>query len=541
MASNHHTRAVLLSLAAFLLLAVLHTWPLAAAPAHWSRVDPGDGALNIWAIGWVGHSLLHDPTQLFNANIFYPEKQTLAYSEAMLVQGAIAAPVLALGGSAVLAYNVSMLAGLASTGWAFCLLVRRWTGSWSAGYVAGSLAAFNAHSLVQLTHMQFLHTEFFALMLFALDRLIVTGRFRHAWSLAAGFALQGLTSVYLLVFSVWTLLFALASRTREWWAAGPVLMFTRFAAAGAIAVILLSPYLAEYYLVRDRMGFTRAADEQEAASWTNYLSTGSRVHYETWSKPFTTSSTSFTFPGFAALALVVVAWSDRANIADPRFRMCAFVAAGCIAISLAPRLPFYPVLHAAIPLFQAVRVLAHLGQVVLMMIAVIAGFGVAALQREWRHARLWPAAVIAILLVVNGEALRAPIGYTWFDGVPPIYDVLAKEPNAVVVEAPFPMPQQWFLNTPYMVNSTRHWRPLLNGYSGFRPESYYEAYETMREFPSDRSLIALFQHGVTHIVIHKKGFAGALGEARLKELSSVSSLQYVAQDDDILIYRLLRP
>ena len=176
-----------------------------------------------------------------------------------------------------------------------------------------------------------------------------------------------------------------------------------------------------------------------------------------------------------------------------------------------------------------------------MMIAVLAGFGVATLQRAWGRTRAWPAAVIGLLILVNGEALRAPIGYTWFDGVPPIYDVLAKEPNAVVVEAPFPMPQQWFLNTPYMVNSTRHWRPLLNGYSGFRPASYYEAYETMREFPSDRSLIALFQRGVTHIVIHKKGFAGALGEARLKELSSVSSLQYVAQDDDILIYRLLRP
>ena len=92
--------------------------------------------------------------------------------------------------------------------------MRRWTGSWSAGYVAGSLAAFNAHTLVQLTHMQFLHAEFFALMLFALDRLIVTGRFRDVWSLAAGFALQGLTSVYLLVFSVWTLLFAIAVANR---------------------------------------------------------------------------------------------------------------------------------------------------------------------------------------------------------------------------------------------------------------------------------------------------------------------------------------
>ena len=109
------------------------------------------------------------------------------------------------------------------------------------------------------------------------------------------------------------------------------------------------------------------------------------------------------------------------------------------------------------------------GQVVLLMVAVLAGFGVAALARSWTHARSWPVAVLAVLLLVNGEALRAPIGYTWFDGVPDVYDALAKEPAVVVAEAPFPMPQQWFLNAPYMVNSTRHWRPILNGYSGFRP------------------------------------------------------------------------
>ena len=65
----------------------------------------------------------------------------------MLVQGVFALPVMALGGSAVLAYNLSLLAGFALTGWAFCLLAHRWTGRWSAGYVAGSLAAFNALGL----------------------------------------------------------------------------------------------------------------------------------------------------------------------------------------------------------------------------------------------------------------------------------------------------------------------------------------------------------------------------------------------------------
>ena len=75
-------------------------------PAHWSRVDPGDGALNIWDVGGSARAAAPSRSRLFEANIFYPEHLTLAYSEAMIVQGVLAAPVVALGGSAVLAYNV---------------------------------------------------------------------------------------------------------------------------------------------------------------------------------------------------------------------------------------------------------------------------------------------------------------------------------------------------------------------------------------------------------------------------------------------------
>lgn len=531
---NHHTRAVLASLALFTLLAIAHTWPLAAAPAQWSRVDNSDAALNIWAVTWVGSHLLTDPARLFDANIFYPERLTLAYSEVMIVQGVFAMPVVMLGGSPVLAYNASLLAGLTLTGWAFCLLMRRWTGSWAAGCVAGTVAAFNPQVLVRLGHLQIMHAEFFALMLFAFDRLIVSRRFRDALWLGLGFALQGLASLYLLVFSVWMLLFAAAARILEW-SRGVGGMVARVAAAAALALMLLAPCLWAYQQLRSGSGLERGADEQIAGSWMDYLGTGARIH-RWWIPADAASSMTYGFPGITAIALTLYGLARRDVRSDPRFRMCLVAAIGCIAVSMAPRLPFYPALHNAIPLFQAVRVPARMSQVVVLMVAVLAGLSVAALLQRIRPA-LMTAVAISLIALVNIEALRAPIGFVRFEGVPAVYEVLANERGAVVVEVPFPIPQQWFLNGSYMINSTKHWRPMLNGYSGFRPASYETSYEAARSFPAPESLIALHELGVTHVVVHRS----ALGEDRVRQIGSINTLQEIASDGDIAIYRMRTP
>ena len=80
-------------LALFTAAAVIHTWPLAAAPGTWARVDNADTALNAWIVAWVGTALLRAPASLFDANIFYPEPRTLAFSEVMLPQAIIGAPL----------------------------------------------------------------------------------------------------------------------------------------------------------------------------------------------------------------------------------------------------------------------------------------------------------------------------------------------------------------------------------------------------------------------------------------------------------------
>ena len=106
---------------------------------------------------------------------------------------------------------------------------------------------------------------------------------------------------------------------------------------------------------------------------------------------------------------------------------------------MAPRLPFYAALHTAVPLFQAVRVPARLSQVVLLMVAVLAGFGVLG-NRE----------TMAAGTDVAGGGDPGPAGE--HRGLPRAdrLHALRRRPrsttpsrderNAVVVELPFPIP-----------------------------------------------------------------------------------------------------
>src|SRR5690349_24868585 len=74
-------------------LAVLMTWPLAAGLGHLGRTTSADGQFSLWDVAWVARTTFADPANLFNANIFYPHKRTLAYSEANLLEGVVGAPI----------------------------------------------------------------------------------------------------------------------------------------------------------------------------------------------------------------------------------------------------------------------------------------------------------------------------------------------------------------------------------------------------------------------------------------------------------------
>src|SRR5918994_5117607 len=90
-------------------LSVTLTYPVAFNIDRIGRVNTDDGRWSIWVVSWVAHSLTTAPLRVFDANIFYPHRYTLAFSEANLGAGTLAVPVWTLTKNPYTTHNVVFL------------------------------------------------------------------------------------------------------------------------------------------------------------------------------------------------------------------------------------------------------------------------------------------------------------------------------------------------------------------------------------------------------------------------------------------------
>jgi hypothetical protein len=524
----------LTSFALFLGLAIVHTWPLASAPGVLSRNDVADTVLHEWILAWVAHQLVTDPLHLFDANIFHPERHTLAYSDHLFVQALMGAPLTWTGFSPVLVHNVVLIAGYALTGWTSALVVARWTGSRAAGILSGSLLAFNAFTLTRLPQIQDLHFQFFPLVLFALDRALTTARIRDALALSGWYVLQSLTGTYLMVFTALSIVAATLARPRDWLGARFKAVAPKLAGAGALAVLLLAPFLLPYLAVSREAGLSRSLEEtaRYSAVLTDYLAAPGRIHFETWSRRFWEGDG--LFPGFVASALALVALGAGPGWRDPRARMVLALGVSSFALSFGPAFPPYRWLYDVFPLLTGIRGAVRLGQIVIAAIGMLAGFGLASIVRRL-PGRAAGAAAAAAILAVHLEAFRAPLGYSEYGGIPAFYDTLRHAgDDAVVVSMPFYASPQFHLNDRFMLASTRFWKPIVNGYSGFKPGTFYRNVEELRGFPDSRSLAHLRSLGVTHVVVDTRNMT----PAAVDRIADFPELVASVSDETLRLYLL---
>src|SRR5437764_528332 len=118
--------------------------------------DLGDPPSQAWILAWDVHALRTNPAHLYDANIFYPFHDVLAYQDTLLGLLPLAAPVLLLTGKAVLAYNVMFLLSFALCAWGAYLLAHLLVGDTRAAFLAGLVYGFSPYRMVHLYHLNLL-------------------------------------------------------------------------------------------------------------------------------------------------------------------------------------------------------------------------------------------------------------------------------------------------------------------------------------------------------------------------------------------------
>jgi len=538
-------RDAIVALALSLLLAVVLTWPLAARLGSAGRVDSGDGRHGVWNVSWVAHALTTAPTRVFDANIFYPHDNALAFSEANLVAGVLAIPAwLITGGNPYAAYNSVVLLAFAMAALAAYFLARTVGASRFGSAIAALVYGYSPYMLAHIPHIQLLMTFGPALSLATMHRFVALPTTRRAVELGLTLSVTGLACAYYgifsgLVVSLGLLWFAgVDGHWRQWqyWA--------RSVLAALVVLVVILPFFLPYLAVREE-GFGRSLDEARLFSTIGRAYLASAVHVHKWMLPLLGSWREVLFPGFQAIVLAVVAMVMAARQRTrPRVRVVGFYVVMMVFafwISLGPDAGLYTLLYNTLPAFSFLRAPARMGMMVTLGVSLLSSLALT----WWRPAGFAKHRLMAavLLLIALTESWAGPLQLQTASPINPVYRHLAMLPEAPVAEFPFYQgPQERHRQTDYMLMSTFHWKPLVNGYSDHFPEDYLTAKPILTTFPAQDAISVLQNLGVRWVVVHFNRYPADYAR-KLRPLMRTmgTQLRVVIDDTEVGLYEVIFP
>jgi hypothetical protein len=485
------------------LLTFIVTWPQVLHPTE--VVDHFDPYFSIWRLGHIAHALSRWPVDLFDANIFYPARHTFAYSDATLLQGILAAPLLWGGLPPSLVYNLILLVGFAGSGAGMYVLARHLTGDPAASLVATTLFTSLPYRIEHVMHVELQWAMFVPLTLWAVHRTMESGSWRHGLLTGLFLWLQFLSCVYYGVFlSLSLLIFVPVLLTVKGHA--PFRTFVPpLLVGGMLAALLTFPYAWQYVLASREVG-ARPLDEitRYSALPISYLASPSFNRWWGWTADIWGGPELRLFPGLLAIALAIAAFWH------PRRRMVLLYAVTTLVVvqlSFGMNGTLYRLLLGQVSSLQGFRALARFGIITACTMSVLAALGTQVVVRRLRAPLPVQRAIVPIiilLMVIEYSNTPLPLSQPVDAATPDVYKVLARAKPGPIAEFPLPNPHALPGYDPYyQAWSVWHWRPLLNGYSGFYSRAYMEVLPKLDRFPDAKSIATLREHGIVYVIVHR--------------------------------------
>jgi hypothetical protein len=519
---------VSLTVVACLLAAALH-WPVTLHLSRDVASDLGDPLDQAWQVAWIGHALKHQPLDLFQANIYWPLENTLAFTNALL--GYAPAGLIGEGPvAAVTRYNLLFLFSYALAFVGAYLLARELGAGRAGGAVAGAAFAYAPWRLAQLGHLHVLASGGIPLSLFLLLRgyrrsrpgVVLAGWLVATWQLLLGFAL-GLQLLYLLgVLAVLVGVF--------WWGRRPEIDRSMLAATAVgvlvlagTAVLLSRPYVE---VLDDHPEARRSAMEVESFSppVRSYLAAppddlvwGSATARFRAALPAPVEQT--LFPGLvtATLALLGAGWSRaypgrlRIGLVVGGF-VCAWLALGVSEEGFPHPFEPYRLLFEFAPGWEGVRTPGRVNTLTSLALALLAAAGADAVlawgRRRWSTGgrRIAPAAatvsaLMVLAIVFEGAGFRlGQSGESLI--VRPRHATVPRQPRGQPADEAPQLHLPFSMASRYLLWSTDGFPPIANGQGSFVPKLTRQIERRARSFPDRESVSFLRSLGVRTVIVH---------------------------------------
>jgi len=499
--------------------------------------ENNDGQFSVWNVAWVARALFRDPLHVLDANIFYPHRWTLAYSELNLMAGALASPVYWFTGSAYAAHNFVLLLSFVLSGTSMYFLCREVSGNRLASVPAAIAFAYCPHLFAHLPHIQLLMTAGLPLSLLALHRVVDQPSVGRGAALGVAMAAQAYACAYYSIFVLLMVGFGvlvLAGLRRNWISRA---YWTAIAIAAAVSITLSLPLVVTAVFLQ-QSGFERtlAGSRQYVADWRAYLASGNLLH--AWMLSHLGHWKEVLFPGVLALVLGVLGLVVGL-LTGGRRREIAVLYGGltvtAVWASFGPDAGLYAALYRIIPTFSLLRAPSRFGIVVVFSLCALASMGLAWLLERTRRGPMLAAVCIA---VACAEA-QVPIAFGHTLDPHPAYRLLATLPDGPVLELPVYSRALGFRRARYMLDSTTHWKPLVDAYSDHIPPDFDARAEALADFPSIGALTDMKRDRVRYAVIHLEPYEPAMRaelDQRARDLAPY--LRELHRDGELVMYEV---
>lgn len=536
----------LIILILYSLLSLGLTYPLPANLATTVPNDIGDPLLNTWILAWDTHALLTQPLALFQANIYHPLPQTLAYSEHLFSTALLALPVQLISGEPVVAYNLSLLLTFPLAAFGMYLLAWRRTRRRDAAFIAGLIFGFAPYRFAAIAHLQLLSFQWLPFALLFLDRILSRTRSsqpnslpplptRHYLALGVFLLLQILASWYLALYTGLILVldfgfWLLAAASDHWltkqgsirWPVPRFFGLSKLALTFLLVSLLSLPFAWPYLGLIDELRQARplslalslAATPPDFAAAAPFNTLFGSLTAPFRSRPgFTEENTLFLGPVTSLLAVVALSYyvlRIAYYVLHPTHHLpwaTGYALRNTALLFLTLLLAFptpYAALAQLLPATTVVRVPPRWIIPALFGLAGVGALGFGVLQEYLARksmAGLTRRGVNGLLFVLCSGLLLAESGSVPIPLAPvenretlnPVYTWLAGQPkNFALVELPLhsaPAPE--FPEVKRLYASTLGWWPLVNGYSGYTPPRQPLLAQALAAFPGPQAITTL--------------------------------------------------